>query len=229
MKISLMIRNSICRMYSSEGQLGFIMLKLKLAFMLIVLVPTLNAGTPPKELTQVIKHFMNMESTSLEIHQVIDWRFSSNNDSIDLRMDIKAGRNFHLTISAFGMEIYVTENEMMSINHMRQQILYEDASPDALLKQLFVGGDLNDARFKREKDLEDGLRQLDFRFASDFSDWVSLSVILDEKDDLKKMILVDYDGNRYLISIIYRSVFDDFILPNIGQDYPQYQIADLRD
>ena len=112
---------------------------------------------------------MNMESTSLEIHQVIDWRFSSNNDSIDLNMDIKAGQNFHLTISSYGMEIYVTENEMMTINHLRQQILYETASPDALLKQLFVGGDLNDAKFKREKKLEGGLRQLDFKFTSDFS------------------------------------------------------------
>lgn len=223
MKISLMINNF------TFGTNIFSLSLFRTAVVLLILVSSSSAASPPKQLTQVIDHFMNMESTSLEIHQVIDWRFSSSNDSIDLQMDIKAGRNFHLTISAFGMELYVTENEMMSINHLRQQILYEDAEPDALLKQLFVGGDLNDARFKREKNLEGGLRQLDFKFASDFSDWVELSVILDQNDNLKKMILVDYDGNQYLISMTYRSNFNDFTLPDIKQDYLQYQISDLRD
>ncbi len=187
------------------------------------------AAQPPKQLTGVIEHFMNMESTSLVIEQVVDWRFSSKNDSIELRMNIKAGHNFHLNLVGFGMEIFVTENEMMTINHLRQQILYENASPDALLKQLFVGGNLNDARFKGEKSLERGLRQLDFRFAGDFSDWESLSVILDQNDDLKKMILVDYDGNKYLINLKYEPEFDDFALPDIQQDYLHYQVADLRE
>ncbi len=187
-----------------------------------------EAASPPKELSKIISHFMDMDSTSLEIHQVIDWRFAGNDDSIRIRMDINAGRNFHVMLPAFGMEIYVTQNEMITINHNRQQVLYENATPDALLKQLFVGGDLNDARFRREQDKGDGTRQLDFRFIGDFSDWESLSVIVDEQDSLKKMILVDYDGNKYLISLKYLAEFERFVVPDIDVDYLHYQRADLR-
>ena len=172
---------------------------------------------------------MNMELTSLEIKQIIDWRFSSKNDSITLRMDIQGGQHFRLTLDVFGMEIFVAENEMMTVNHIRQQILYENADPDALLKQLFVGGDLDDARFKHEQNIEGGLRKLDFRFAGDFSDWESLSVVLDDNDDLKQMILVDYDGNKYLIFLNYLPDYDNYALPDIKQDFLHYQIADLRE
>ena len=116
----------------------------------------------------------------------------------------------------------------MTINHARQQVLYEDASPNALLEQLFVGGDLDDARFKREKAIGNGLRQLDFQFSGDFSDWESLSVILDQKDDLKQMTLVDYDGNKYLITLRYQAEYDAFVLPDLDQEYLHFQIADLR-
>ena len=194
-----------------------------------MLLTQLAAASPPKELTRVIDHFMKMEATSLEISQVIDWRFAGKNDSIILQMDIKAGRNFHLTLAAFGMEIFVTEHEMMTVNHVRQQIIYEDATPDALIKQLFVGGDLNDARFKREEEIDGGLRRLDFRFAGDFSDWQSLSVVLDANDDLKRLTLVDYDGNKYLITLNYLQHYENFVLPDIQQDFLHYQKADLRD
>jgi len=195
--------------------------------MLLIIAAQLSAATP-KELSGVIDHFMNMEASSLEIQQIIDWRFAGANDSITLRMDIKAGQNFHLNLPAFGMEIYVTETEMMTLNHVRAQILYENATPDALLKQIFVGGDLNRARFKGKKTLDSGLRQLDFKFDSDFSDWQSLSVILDDQDELQKLILVDYDGNRYLITLTYLPEFADFNMPDIQRDYLHYQIADLR-
>ena len=122
----------------------------------------------------------------------------------------------------------MTDNEMITINHLRQQILYENATPDALLKQLFVGGDLKDARFKGERSIAGGLRELKFRFAGDFSDWESLTVFLDDNDDLKKMILIDYDGNKYLISLKYQGEFTDFVVPDIKQDFLHYQIADLR-
>ena len=187
------------------------------------------AAKPPKQLTGVIQHFMDMDSTSLEITQVIDWRFSSESDSIKLQMNITAGHNFHMTLPAFGMEIFVTEREMVTINHSRQQILYESASPDALLKQLFVGGDLNEARFKGEKKLEQGSRRLDFQFSGDFSDWEALSVILDSKDNLNRIILQDYDGNKYLISLKYLPRFEGYLFPDIGTEYSHYQIADLRD
>ena len=186
------------------------------------------AASPPKELERVIDHFMSMESTSLEIQQIIDWRFSGENDSLVLQMDVNAGSNFRLTLAAFGMEIFVSDSEMVTINHSRRQIIYEEATPDALVKQIFVGGDLNDARFKRERPVDGDLRQLDFAFSGDFSDWESLSVILDAQDDLKKLVLVDYDGNKYLISIKYLESFEDFAIPNVIDDYLHYQVADLR-
>ena len=172
---------------------------------------------------------MNLESTSLDLTQVIDWRFGGKQDTIWIEMDIKAGHRFHLLLADFGMEIYVTDTEMMTLNHVRKQILYENASPDALLKQLFVGGDLNDARFKGERVLNDSLRQLKFKFSDDFSDWESLQVTLDAKDILKQLTLIDYDGNRYLISLHYLAQFRGFKIPDIKQDYLLYQIADLRD
>ncbi len=196
---------------------------------MVVLLSMVYAKKAPKELTHVIDHFMNMEATSLEISQVIDWRFSSKFDSVNLQMDIKGGRNFRLTLPAFGLEIFVTENEMITLNHVRAQILFENASPDALLNQLFVGGDLKDARFKREKAIENGLRRLDFRFVSDFSDWESLSVILDGEENLKRMILVDYDGNKYMINLRYLADFNNYELPDVKQDYLHYQVADLRE
>jgi hypothetical protein len=194
----------------------------------LLLFTNLSARKPPKQLTQVINHFLDMDSTSLVIHQVIDWRFSGKNDSIKFQMDIKGDRAFHVDLSAFGLEIYVTQDEMMTVNHSRQQILYENASSDALIEQLFVGGDLGDARFKREKQIDRGLRQLDFQFVSDFSDWESLSVVVDQQDDLKNMILEDYDGNKYLISLHYEKEYDDFVLPDLSQEYLHFQIADLR-
>ena len=188
-----------------------------------------SAAKPPKQLVTTIEHFMNMDSTSIEISQVIDWRFATENDSIKLQMDIQGGHNFHMTLAAYGMEIFVTEHEMVTINHSRQQILFEKASPDALLKQLFVGGDLNTARFQREKDLGLGARQLDFKFAGDFSDWESLTVIVDKNDNLTKINLVDYDGNKYLISLKYLPRYVGFSAPDITTEYSHYQIAGLRD
>lgn len=204
------------------------LLLLARSFLLVILVSQAAGANPPKQLTNVINHFMNMEATSIEIQQTIDWRFSSNNDTINFKMNIKAGRNFHISMASFGMEIYVSENEMMTINHLRQQVLYEDASPDALLKQLFVGGDLNDARFKKETKVETDLRQLDFKFSGDFSDWQSLTVFVDASDDLKKLNLIDYDGNKYLINLKYLENYDNFNMPDIKQEYLHYQIADLR-
>ncbi|MCF7807762.1 MAG: hypothetical protein K9N38_04495 [Candidatus Marinimicrobia bacterium] len=191
-------------------------------------ITSLTAADPPKELEQVIDDFMNLEATSLQVSQVIDWRFSSKNDSIIFQMDIKEGRNFHLDLAAFGLEIFVSETEMMTLNHSRSQIIYEDASPDALLKQLFVGGDLNDARFKDEKMRQDGLRELRFRFASDFSDWDRLTVILDGNDTMKGIHLFDYDGNLYKISFQHLPNFSNFNMPDVDTEYLHYQIADLR-
>jgi len=202
---------------------------LQLGLLASLIVGQVQARNPPKQLIHVIDHFMNLDSTSLEISQVIDWRFSSKYDSVSLQMDIKGGRNFRLTLADFGLEIFVTEKEMITLNHVRAQILYEESSPDALIKQLFVGGDLDDTRFKREENLGDGLRQLDFQFVGDFSDWESLSVILDEKDDLKRITLIDYDGNKYLITMVYQTKFNDFMLPDVKQDYLHYQVADLRE
>jgi len=108
---------------------------------LLMIASQSMAANPPVELTGVIEHFLTMESTSLEIQQVIDWRFSNDNDSLKFQMDINADNNFRLTLAGFGMEIFVSDTEMVTINHTRQQILYENATPDALLKQLFVGGD----------------------------------------------------------------------------------------
>ena len=224
MKISLMI-NRIISIHIAKRLVHFF---LSLLAVLVMMNPVSVNAAAPKELTTVIDHFMNLDETSIEILQVIDWRFVGSNDSISLRMDIKAGQNFHLTLAAFGMEIYVTESEMITINHVREQILYENATPDALLKQIFVGGDLNDARFKREKDLKNGLRRLDFQFYNDFSDWESLSITLDGDDMMKQMTLVDYDGNKYIITLTYLKEFDRFMIPDVARDYMHYQIADLR-
>jgi len=202
--------------------------KLRINLLILLIAASQSIAATPKELKGVINHFLNMESTSLEIHQLIDWKFTSDHDSISFRMDIKAGRNFHLTMAAFGMDIYVSESEMMTLNHVREQILYENATPDALIKQIFVGGDLKDARFKGEKDLGSGLKQLDFRFIGDFSDWQTLSVVLDAQEDLKKLTLVDYDGNDYIITLKYLVDFDNFTMPDIKQEFIHYQIADMR-
>ena len=196
--------------------------------MFLLMSVSLSAAKPPKQLSKVIDHFMNLEATSVKINQVIDWRFSSQSDTVRIQMDIKAGRNFHVLLSEFGMEIFVTENEMITLNHNRQQVLYEDATPDALLKQLFVGGDLNEARFKGEKVLSEGRRRLNFQFAGDFSDWQSLAVVLNAGDSLEKLILVDYDGNKYIISLSYLAEYAEFSVPKIDVDYLHYQVADLR-
>ena len=189
---------------------------------------SLSAAQPPKQLAKVIDHFLNLEATSVNINQVIDWRFSDKRDTVRIQIDIKGGRNFHVILGEFGMEIFVTENEMITLNHIRQQVLLEKATPDELLKQLFVGGDLNQARFKGEKKLSDERRRLDFLFADDFSDWESLAVVLDRDDSLEKLVLVDYDGNKYIISLIYLASYEAFKIPIIGEDFLHYQIADLR-
>jgi len=187
-----------------------------------------NAGNPPQQLSKVIDRFMAMEATSVNIKQVIDWRFSSKSDTVRIQMDIDGSRNFHVMVAGFGMEIFVAEDEMITLNHIRQQVLYEKANPDALLEQLFVGGDLSDARYKGEKKLSEGRRRLKFQFDSDFSDWESLALVLNEEDNVEKILLVDYDGNKYIITLSYLPVFNRVAVPQIDQDFLHYQVADLR-
>jgi len=192
-------------------------------------ISAVAAAKPPKELQRVMDDFLSMKNTSMRIEQVIDWRFASNNDSLYLNIDILADQQFHVTIPVFGMEIYVNELEMMSINHIRQQLIYENSTSDALINQLFVGGDLRDARFKKELIVKGGGRKLEFVFSGDFSDWDRMSLTLDQNEQLVGMTLVDYDGNKYLIDLIYKENFENFRVPDIKSDYPDYQIADLRD
>jgi len=189
----------------------------------------LIAGEPPRELDRVIQHFMNLESTSVQIKQVIDWRFSDASDTVEIQMDIRGNRRFHVTLPGFGLEIFVTESEMVTLNHARKQILYETASPDALLKQLFVGGDLNKAKFKGSKALKQGGKRLNFVFNDDFSDWERLSVDLNEIEQLQALNLMDYDGNEYLISLRYLDAYRSFQVPAPGSDYLHYDMADLRE
>ena len=225
MKISLMIKSSVF------PRVKYHPLHVRLLWLVtsIFISVSLSAAQPPKELTKIINHFLNLEATSVEISQVIDWRFSDKSDTVRIQMDIRGGRNFHVMLAEFGMEIFVTENEMITLNHVRQQVLFENATPDALLKQLFVGGDLNEARFKGEKKLSDEKRRLNFQFAGDFSDWESLALVLNRDDSLEKLVLVDYDGNKYIISLIYLASFEEFDVPIIDVDYLHYQIADLRE
>lgn len=192
-------------------------------------ISAVAAAKPPKELQRVMDDFLSMKNTSMRIEQVIDWRFASNNDSLYLNIDILADQQFHVTIPVFGMEIYVNELEMMSINHIRQQLIYENSTSDALINQLFVGGDLRDARFKKELIVKGGGRKLEFVFSGDFSDWDRMSLTLDQNEQLVELTLVDYDGNKYLIDLIYKENFENFRVPDIKSDYPDYQIADLRD
>ncbi len=187
-----------------------------------------SAAGPPKELSKIIDHFLNLQTTSIEINQVIEWRFSDKRDTLRIQLDINGARNFHVMLADFGMEIFVSEDQMVTINHLRQQVLYENATQDALLKQLFVGGDLNQARYKGEKKLNGDQRILNFQFAGDFSDWESLAMILNASDQLEKMILVDYDGNKYIISLDYLAEFESFVIPDVDSDFLHYQIADLR-
>lgn len=224
MKISLMIKRAISLKLKYRPLIAL----LRWVLFFVLMNGQLLAANPPKELSKVIDHFMNLKGTSVAINQVIDWRFSSKSDTVRIQMDINAGRKFHVMLADFGMEIFVTENEMITLNHVRQQVLYENATPDALLQQLFVGGDLNDARFKGEKKLNDGSRRLNFQFSGDFSDWDRLSIVLSTDDDLQKLILVDYDGNKYIITLSYLDKYEDFSIPIIDQDYLHYQIADLR-
>ncbi|MBT6012141.1 MAG: hypothetical protein HOG80_12260 [Candidatus Marinimicrobia bacterium] len=224
MKISLMIKSAILQLKLYRSSI----VNLSGLAIFLCLSVSLSAAKPPKELSKVIDHFMNLEATSVKINQVIDWRFSNKRDTVRIQMDINGGRNFHVMLADFGMEIFVTEREMITLNHIRQQVLYENTTPDALLKQLFVGGDLNQARFKGEKKLKDGRRRLNFTFVDDFSDWESLSTVLGNDDKLEKLILVDYDGNKYIISLIYLVGYEGFPIPKIDEDYLHYQIADLR-
>jgi len=224
MKISLMIKSTTVHTTTYRS----LLVRLQWMLAITLLSIPLGAASPPKQLSTVIDQFMGMEATSVKIKQVIDWRFSSKSDTVRIQIDINGGRNFHVLLAAFGMEIFVSENEMITLNHSRQQVLYENATPDALLKQLFVGGDLNDARFKGEKKLKDNRRRLNFQFDSDFSDWESLAVVLSDDDKLQKLVLVDYDGNKYIISLEYLLRFNNFTIPNIDQDYLHYQVADLR-
>ncbi len=225
MKISLMIKSDV----SLKVKYHSMITCFKLLMVFVVATGQLVAASPPKELSKIIDHFMNLQATSIKINQVIDWRFSSQSDTVSIQMDINASSNFHVMLADFGLEIFVTENEMITLNHLRQQIMYENATPDALLKQLFVGGDLNQARFKGEKKLDDGRRRLNFSFSGDFSDWDRLSVVLNAVEDIEKLILVDYDGNKYIISLNYLPSFEGFTVPNIDRDYLHYQIADLRE
>ena len=195
----------------------------------VISIPTGIAANPPKELQRVIENFLNMESTSMELTQVIDWKYSADNDVVTLRMDVRSGQQFRVDLPAFGLEIFVNETEMMTLNHIRKQILYEDATPAALLNQLFAGGDLNQTRFKGEKKLSGGHRELTFTFDTDFSDWDRLSVTQTASGVLKQIDLIDYDGNHYKISIDYLDKFMNFVLPSIGSDFSDYKVADLRE
>ena len=53
-------------------------------------------------------------------------------------------------------------------------------------------------------------------------------MVLGQGDDLEKLILVDYDGNKYIISLSYLESYEGFTIPIMGEDYLHYQIADLR-
>jgi len=186
------------------------------------------AANPPKELQRIMDNFMNLEATSMEILQVIDWKYKGGNDSVRFQIDIQGSQRFHLELYAFGLEIFVGDGQMMTVNHIRRQIIHEDATADALLKQLFAGGNLNDARFKEEQDLADGKKELKFRFDVDFSDWESLSIVLDEEDHVNEIKLVDYDGNLYTISFRYLERYSSFEYPNLENEYVGYKLADLR-
>ena len=224
MKISLMIRT----VFSESTKSGLIGKYLQRLLIFTLMSATLIEAKTPGELSKVIDHFLNMEATSVEIKQVIDWRFSDKSDTVRVQMDIRGGRNFHVLLAGFGMEIFVTEDEMITLNHVREQILYENATPDALLKQLFVGGDLNKARYKGTKNLKNDRKRLNFTFMDDFSDWESLSMVLDATEVLEKLVLVDYDGNKYIISLKYLEEFEDFNIPKVNMDYLHYKVADLR-
>lgn len=196
--------------------------------LLLVIGVYLKAASPPKELSTVIDQFMNMARTSIHIEQVIEWKYYAKRDTIKLEMNIAGNRNFQVLLPGLGMEIFVTQTEMVTVNHIRNQILYEDATPDALLKQLFVGGDLNRARFKGEKELPKGGRQLNFRFADEYSEWERLSTFLNGAGQLTKLELMDYDGNKYVIMMSYLDSFEAFKIPQVDLDYATYQVADLR-
>ena len=224
MKISLMTSLRIISAYTKHRKYTL----LGPLLVLFIGVGSLKAASPPKELTSIIHQFMDMERTSIHIEQVIQWKYYSKRDTIRVEMDIEGNRNFHVLLPGMGMEIFVTQTEMITLNHIRNQILYENATPDALVKQLFVGGDLNRARFKGEKKRPEGGKQLNFSFADEFSEWERLSTYLDETGQLTKLVLVDHDGNKYVILMNYQKSYRPFRIPQVELDYATYQVADLR-
>jgi len=224
MKISWMTKNGVGEVLEALVCRGR-----HLVWIFLLLHVQSFAAETPKQLQSVIDDFLNMENKSIRIEQVIKWRFAPNDDSLYLNIDIKAGRSFHVTLPAFGMEIFVSDAEMMTLNHARQQLILENASPDALLNQLFVGGDLRDARFRKEKTLKNGTHELDFVFSGDFSDWDKMTIRLDRERMLQGMTLVDYDGNKYLIRFEYKLAYEPFVVPDMETDFQSYQIADLRE
>ena len=202
-------------------------LVLKSALLLILLGQTLM-GSIPSELQQVLDSFWQLKRTSLQIHQRIDWRFSKPDENFSLQLDIQDNEHFRVDLTSFGLEIFVSPNAMMTINHQRRQILIEDATPDALLRQIFVGGDLNLARFKGLKQLPEDARRMDFSFDSDFSDWDKMSLFLNTSSHLTGIFLKDYDGNDYHLDLEYLPDYLDYSEPDVKQEYLTYQLADLR-
>lgn len=194
--------------------------------MLILPMGVLQSTTPP-ELATLLQTFLNQRNTTIAILQETDWRFYPKIDSLHIQMDIQDDRHFQVTVPAYGLEVYVLGDSLLTVNHGRQQILLEAAGPRELIDQIFIGGDLDDARLKRRKTEKDGRERLIFNFRDEYSEWESLE-ILTQAELPQEIILKDYDGNRYIIHLTDREVLTSVDFSRIRSNAWGYPLADLR-
>ncbi len=202
-------------------------IRVTLLLLAFLLVNPVQADEIPAELKTILDRFLGLERNSVNIRQEIHWRFFGGVDTLEAEMDIRQERRFHLSIPAYGIEVYTFGDSLITVNHTRRQILLETASKRELIDQLFVGGDVSSVHLKRKKELGNNEIRHDFTFRDEYSEWSSMKITT--RESLPVLIhLTDYDGNKYLIHLSYQSVFRDFNDQFISQNYMDYELADLR-
>jgi hypothetical protein len=192
----------------------------------LISATALAKETPP-EISRVVDRFLNQEQVSIDIVQEIHWKFYRKVDSLQVFMDIYDNAHFRLLLPGFGMEVYVLGDSLVTVNHTRGQILLETATRDELIDQLFIGGDISDAKLVRTSKSENGNTRDEFVFKSDISEWQRLTMEHD-KGLPKRVELVDYDGNRYLIKLRYQRSYRSFDSQLPARNSWNYELADIR-
>lgn len=182
----------------------------------------------PEDLSIILDRFLKLEETSVEIRQEIHWRYFGGVDSLRAFMDIRDEQSFRLNVPGFGLDVYRQNDSLITINHRKKQVLIEKARHDAMIDQLFIGGDISSVKLRRSKDLGNNRKRYEFVFRDEYSEWQRMK-IWTWQELPQEIELLDYDENTYRIMLRYSSDFVEFNLTRLLNENPMgFEIADLR-